>query len=140
MKTGNVENEVTQPIRFDCTLPGLGPRVGVEQLEARWKVEEPVELDAKREAVLAYLERENARYEWFVDRLEPTRSVRELAATLMAQPSQPGAWEAALVGLSVSEEPMAQVVLEQWEAPSGGAKLSVFRQICVVRGRRGAQG
>jgi hypothetical protein len=118
------------------TLPGLGPRLGLERLEkTKPHGNGVIRLTPDEQAVLNLLRAQADRYDWFAERVEVGQSVERLAAVLLRPPSGPGLWEEALVALSLSHEETAYALLEQWQPPAENPEMCLFHQICVSRAR-----
>lgn len=118
------------------TLPGLGPKIGIERLQRREDDAREIRLSGDERAALDLMQAQIERYEWFAQRARPTRSIEELAGVLFRPPEGPGLWEEALVSLSLREDVMAHALLVKWESPAGDAGLELFHQICLSRSRR----
>jgi hypothetical protein len=142
MRSDNYEQEVEQSADDEQTLPGLGPRLGMEHLR---RGDEPscsgehareMTLNDEEQAVLDMMGAQIKRYDWFAERVEGTRSITELAAVLLRSPRGPGRWEQALVELSVRDDMIAHTLIEQWMPPADDPELALFHQVCVTRARR----
>ncbi|MFW5966098.1 MAG: hypothetical protein ACOCV2_01215 [Persicimonas sp.] len=117
------------------TLPGMGPRLGIEQLHRRRRLRRRRFECEEAKAKLGLMRSQMTRYEWFAERLDASVSLAERVATLSRPPVRPGEWERALVALSASDEPEASVFLRQWEPPEDDPLLACFHRICVWRAR-----
>ena len=133
--------ETTRETRIDSeqheqTLPGLGPQLGMERLEASCSHGSgAIRLTQDEQAALDVIRAQADRYDWFAERVDRDRPVEELAAILMRAQSGPGLWEEALVALSLSHEETASTLLAQWPLPEHDPEMCLFHQICVSRAR-----
>lgn len=118
------------------TLPGLGPQVGMDELNRNTPLDRQIRLTPDEMRALDVLRAQADRYDWFAARLERRRRVEQLAAVLFRKPAGPGLWEEALVELSLSPEKAAHDLLEQWQPPADDPELGLFHQICKSRARR----
>ena len=116
------------------TLPGLGPKVEVDELEIRLdpKVIEHPDADSAT-FIIELMHAQRDRYDWFEGRIDAVAPVHELGKVLMGSAEGPGELEAALVSLSLSTDPMAAVVLQTWEPPEHDLHLALLHQICVAK-------
>jgi hypothetical protein len=115
---------------YDKTISGMGTWTGLVDVarEVREEFGQPEDL-----AVVDRLDRQVARYEWFVGRVEQTRKVERLAMVLAHPPREPSQWERAMVELSLDGSAKAQVVLEHRELPEEELDLELFRRVCVAK-------
>ncbi len=130
--------EASGEFEHEDTLPGLGPQLGAAYLTRSDEASSSEMDDGESVMVMDVMRAQDARYQWFLERVQTLRSVDELAAILWQPPTGPGMWEAALVELSVSSERLARALLQRWQPPAEDPTLGLFYQICVSRARRSA--
>ena len=130
------DNEQSTLDDDESTLPGLGPWVEVDQLQQRTRPGAGPLVDEEHAAVFDFLGAQIERYEWFTERVDPLRSLEDAVAVLEAAPLAPAAWERALVCLSLRDDDVAAIYLEEWQPPPDDPELCLFHQVCLTRGRR----
>lgn len=131
--TGEME---TRSVKEKQTLPGLGPRVGVERLRCDAAQMQHDPLTDEEMQVIDLMRAQVDRYEWFAERIMRRPGVEQFAAVLLRSPAGPGLWEEALVALSLSDDETAHNLLEQWQPPVEDPEMRLFYQVCVSRSRR----
>ncbi len=112
-------SEKTQ--RWDKTLDGMGP------------IRDKAAL-LSHDAVGRY-RRQNQRYDWFARQVQADGTI-DLAAchrVLSTPLACPGRLERAMVGLSLSDDPVAMVILDLAISPGWNEGLTSFHRICVHR-------
>jgi hypothetical protein len=107
--------------RWETTLKGVGP----VRCRAAW---------LSREAVDRY-RRQNERYEWFAGqvRAEAPLDLAACHSLLSTSSFGPGRLERAMVALSLSDDPVAAVILEFATSPDWGQSLMTFHSLCLHR-------
>lgn len=115
------------------TLPGLGPRLGMERLRRVRERRRRERACREGAAKLDLVRTQFRRYEWFAARVDTDCSIEEYVSDLNRPPAGPGTWERALVALSLQDDSEARAYLRQWEPPAGDAALASFHQVCMLR-------
>ena len=122
------------------TIPGIGPKVDIGELELRLDVRLAEEIERYGEEwLIEMMHAQRERYEWFAGQVDPNISIEAHARTLMRGAQAPGAVEYALASLSRLDDSMARVSLNAWQPPEHDLELSLFHQICLAEafGSRG---
>lgn len=115
------------------TLPGMGPRVSLDALKLHLPELLRSRVDHFEESWLVeIMNTQLDRYRWFARLVDPSQPLDRHAQILMGGASSPGALEAALVSLSVSDATVARAMLSAWQAPEHDLELAIFHQICLA--------
>lgn len=124
----------TESSSFDETIEGVGTWTGVvaESADLRRR------FAGRTPGFFELLERQIARYRWFLTKIETPRGPDACARVLGRRRRSPGAWERAMVELTLADGMRAELVLEEWEPPADEPELELFRRVCLVSlGERG---
>jgi hypothetical protein len=118
------------------TRSGVGRWMGLVEtaLDAREETADPDEEDT-----FELVERQLGRYYWFCQSIDAPRSIDVCERILEGAAPHPGAWERALVELSLLERTDAQLALERWTPPDDPS-MEIFYRICRLEGERRRRG
>ncbi len=124
------------PTSCEETISGVGIWTGLLPLARQVRDEHGTDHpDFQRQGVAEHVARQHERYEWFASRIDTPRHYRHLTRILERSPTEPSAWERAMVELTLLDRTEAEVYLQRWEPPRQDLEIDTFRRICLAKCR-----